>query len=91
MTQVAGVGPASVHTLADRGIHDGVAADGLQQAVGRVRHVAVVADAPGRIGGVMTVGRDVGAQRLMALQAGGVVLRKRLVCRALRVAFTTDS
>ena len=45
VAQVARVGPARVQRLGNRGAPDGVAADRLQEAVGGVRHVAVVAGA----------------------------------------------
>src|SRR5207248_2699526 len=48
MTEVARVGTARLHARPHVGARDLVAADPLQQPVRRVRHVTVVATAPGR-------------------------------------------
>ena len=74
MAEVAGVGPAGGEFGDDGGTGNLVAADGLEHAVGRVRHVAVVAERAARSGAVPRVGRDVGSHILVALQAGLVAL-----------------
>ena len=58
MAKVAGVGAACVECDLDVRAADGVAANGFEQAVSGVRHVAVVAKAPGGVGKVMGVRVD---------------------------------
>ena len=77
MAQVAGVGPPQPRRLRRRRAAHRMAAYRLQQPVARVRHVAVVAPAAGRPGGVAGVGGGVRAQRLVALQARLVAVHAR--------------
>src|SRR5688500_3342371 len=83
MALVAGVGPPGLDAGRHRGVGNLVAADGLQQPVGRVRHVAVVAAAPRAVGGVVRVLGYAIAEVAVALQAGPVAehARRELIIR----------
>ena len=72
MTQVARGQPPGVEAGLHRRTADLVAANRLQQAVGRERHVTVVAGAPGRIRRVMRVRGDVVLERAVALKTRAV-------------------
>ena len=72
MAEVAGVRPTHFHGLAYRRAADRMAPDGAHQAVGRVRHVAVVAAAAGGLRCMVGMRGNVGRDRLMALSARGV-------------------
>ena len=72
MAEIAGVGPAVLLALRDGGRGNLVAAHAAQQAVGRVRHMAVVATAALGLGGVMRVRRDLRFHFRVALEAAEI-------------------
>jgi hypothetical protein len=87
MTQVAGIRP----TRGEAGLHrrtaDLMASNRFQQAVGRVRHVAVVTGTAAGLGGVVGMRRHTLGDRRMTLKARPVALclRLQLIVRPLSV------
>ena len=89
MALVAGVGAACLYAHADVRVGDLMATDPLQEPIGRVGHVAVVAEAAGRIGPMMRmllqsiaeVGMTLQARVVAFHAAGQLVVRVAVVHR----------
>ena len=86
MAEIARVGPARSELDATDGLLIVMTADRLQQAVGRVRHVAVVAGAAARVGSVFRVRGQVRAAAARGTEAGLVAVHpgRQLIVRPFR-------